>query len=93
MSRISTDSGFRDGAGGGAAHALASAAALRPLALTSDLIQEKSAFTMLTLHIRLIKKEESTSQHVLIEIELPKDLEQFQLLEGVNMRLRRYMIA
>jgi hypothetical protein len=28
------------------------------------------------------------SQHVLIEIELPKDLEQFQLPEGVNKRLQ-----
>ena len=28
------------------------------------------------------------SQHVLIEIELPTDLEQFQLPEGVNKRLQ-----
>jgi hypothetical protein len=56
--------------------------------MSSDLIQKKCAFTILTRHTRLIKKEEGMSQHVLIEIELPTDLEQFQLPEGVNKRLQ-----
>jgi hypothetical protein len=38
--------------------------------------------------MRLMKKEACMSQLVLIEIELPKDLEQFQLPEGVKKRLQ-----
>lgn len=56
--------------------------------MSSDLIQKKSAFNILACHMRLMKKEKCMSQHVLIEIELPTDLEQFQLPEGVNKRLQ-----
>jgi hypothetical protein len=52
------------------------------------LLQKESAFTLLTRYIRLIKKEEGMSQHVFIEIELPTDLAQFQLPEGVSKRLQ-----
>jgi hypothetical protein len=52
------------------------------------LLQKESAFTLLTRYIRLIKKEEAMSQHVLIEIELLTDLAQFQLPEGVSKRLQ-----